>query len=63
LVEHLPQIRLLSRYGNGLKPKPKGRQPTMGRKRIHPLTPEQQELADLRQENYQLKMKVAILLW
>ncbi|CCJ66243.1 hypothetical protein Q5C_09425 [Leuconostoc pseudomesenteroides 4882] len=33
----------------------------MGRKRIHPLTPEQQELADLKQENYQLKMKVAIL--
>ncbi|MBZ5963669.1 transposase [Leuconostoc gelidum subsp. gelidum] len=46
---------------NGLKPKPKGRQPIMGRKRIHPLTPEQQELADLKQENYQLKMKVAIL--
>lgn len=33
----------------------------MGRKRIHLLTPEQQELADLKQENYQLKMKVAIL--
>lgn len=32
----------------------------MGRKRIHPLTPEQQELADLKQENYQLKRKVAI---
>ncbi|MGO3499992.1 IS3 family transposase, partial [Leuconostoc falkenbergense] len=32
---------------NGLKPKTKGRQPIMGRKRIHPLTPEQQELADL----------------
>lgn len=46
---------------NGLKPKPRGRQPTMGRKRIHLLTPEQQELADLKQENYQLKMKVAIL--
>ncbi|CAM3212217.1 helix-turn-helix domain-containing protein [Leuconostoc rapi] len=45
----------------GLKPKPKGRPPTMGRKRIHPLTPAQQELADLKQENYQLKMKVAIL--
>ncbi|OQJ70090.1 transposase, partial [Leuconostoc pseudomesenteroides] len=28
---------------------------------FHPLTPEQQELADLKQENYQLKMKVAIL--
>ncbi|MEX0380693.1 hypothetical protein AB3K25_05260 [Leuconostoc sp. MS02] len=33
----------------------------MGRKHIQPLTPEQQELADLKQENYQLKMKVAIL--
>lgn len=46
---------------NGLKPKPKGRPPTMGRKRIHPLTPEQQELADLKQENYQLKMENAVL--
>ncbi|CBL92465.1 hypothetical protein GCM10025878_00550 [Leuconostoc gasicomitatum] len=48
---------------NGLKPKPKGRQPTMGRKRIRPLTPEQQELADLKQENYQLSMENAVLLW
>ena len=55
-------LRTYRKFGyNGLKPKPKGRQPTMGRKRIHPLTPEQQELADLKQENYQLKMKVAIL--
>lgn len=46
---------------NGLKPKPKGRQPTMGRKRIHPLTPEQQELVDLKEENYQLRMENAIL--
>ncbi|ADG40675.1 hypothetical protein LKI_05670 [Leuconostoc kimchii IMSNU 11154] len=35
----------------------------MGRKRIQPLTPEQQELADLKQENYQLKMENAVLLW
>ena len=48
---------------NGLKPKPKGRQRTMGRKRIHPLTPEQQELADLKQENHQLEMENAVLLW
>ena len=55
-------LRTYRKFGyNGLKPKPKGRQPTMGRKRIQPLTPEQQELADLKQENYQLKMKVAIL--
>lgn len=55
-------LRTYRKFGyNGLKPKPKGRQPTMGRKRIHPLTPEQQELTDLKQENYQLKMKVAIL--
>jgi len=46
---------------NGLKPKPKGKQPTMGRKRIHPLTPEQQELVDLKEENYQLRMENAIL--
>ena len=35
----------------------------MGRKRIRPLTPEQQELADLKQENYQLSMENAVLLW
>lgn len=40
----------------GLKSKPKSRQPIMGRKRIHPLTLEQQEPADLKQENYQLRM-------
>lgn len=56
MVENVSKIRL-----QWVKPKPKGRQPTMGRKRIHPLTPEQQELADLKQENYQLKMENAVL--
>ncbi|WP_224143490.1 helix-turn-helix domain-containing protein, partial [Leuconostoc gasicomitatum] len=55
-------LRTYRKFGyNGLKPKPKGRQPTMGRKRIHPLTPEQQELADLKQENHQLEMENAVL--
>lgn len=55
-------LRTYRKFGyTGLKPQPKGRPPTMGRKRIHPLTPEQQELANLKQENYQLKMENAVL--
>lgn len=49
------------KYGyDGLISKKRGKQP-MGRKRIHPLTPEQEELAKLREKNRQLEMEVAVL--
>lgn len=57
-------IRWVSQYRkygyDGLISKKRGKQP-MGRKRIHPLTPEQEEIAKLREKNRQLEMEVAVL--